>query len=162
MTRTMDRADIGIRLVVLQTALGQCQRVSCRVGHKQVGPVPDLGLYVVLQQPMGDVHGRPQHLAAGADGRRTTCPRCSTIFRSETSDGRTGDADVVLRLFPRTSALLVEGPMDGPQLAQHHVAPPVEGAGVRERKDRVALQLGDFEVRLNAIHDGAQQRPSTP
>ena len=88
---------------------------------------------------------------------RTAWPRWSTILRSRSTT--TEQAWQTWSSFGRASARRVdEGPIDVLELVDERVAVAVEGVGRGDREDGVALELGDAEFRLDAVHDRIEQR----
>jgi len=64
---SLDRPHVGVLLMMLDADRFQLQPSSGRIGQEQVWPVPDAGGDGVLQEAMGDVHGRAEQFGLGAD-----------------------------------------------------------------------------------------------
>lgn len=153
---TGNGADVWIVFVVLDAGLGKEQPVCGRIGQKQIRPIPEPRLDTILQQPVDDIDGRTQHVALGPDRVSDSLASMEHHLQVKTGDDRTGRADVIARrsslLAPRSKR-----PVHLIEAGEECITPAVQHCHIRGREDRVAFELGDFEVGLDALDHCIQQ-----
>lgn len=153
---TGDGADVWIVFMVLDAGLGKEQSVRGRIGQKQIGPIPEPRLDTILQQPVDDIDGRTQHIRLGRDGVSDSLASVEHHLKVETGDDGTGRAHVIAcrscLLTPRSKR-----PVHPIEAGEDCITPPVQQCHIRGGEDRVAFELGDFEVGLDALDHCIQQ-----
>jgi hypothetical protein len=153
---SVDRADVGILFLVLQTGLGQMQPARRSVGDEQIRPISEARPDSVLQKPVGDVDGRPVEIRLGCDRLPDGLTSVENHLQVERADDGTGRADMI----PRGSRLLApvaERLVYVPESIKDGLAPPIERCCRCHREDCIAFELGDLESRLHAHDDRFEQ-----
>jgi hypothetical protein len=110
----------------------------------------------VLQKSVDDVDRRAEKLGLGPNRLSDRLASMEDHLEVEVGDDRAGCADVVSSA-PGFVASCVKGLVQHLQSTEYGTTPPVEARRRSHGEDRVALELGDREVRLNPFDHSVEQ-----
>jgi len=152
----VDQSRVRVLLAVLEASLGHT-KCGCRsLRQEQVWPSADPLSNRVLEQPMGDGHGRAEQVTAGPDRLAHGAAPMEDHLEIEVRDGGAGGTDMVARR-DGLGATLDERLVRRPESLEDPAALAVEACRRCDGEDGIALELDEREVGLQPLDYGVQE-----